>query len=154
MGQRPDEVSRRSPGESGREPEVVEARARDVRAPGEEAGSEQIRTEIEQTRAEMSETIDALQDKLDPVRLREQAKEQAKQNVRQATVGRAKEWVNRAGQTARGRGAIVLATIQRNPLPNRVRSSVVTSSGGQAGASRLATRQRVVLSEQVTPTSR
>ena len=145
MGQRPDAVSRRSPGESGREPDVVEARARDVRAPGEEAGPEQIRAEIEQTRAEMSETIDALQEKLDPERLKEQAKEQAQESVRQATVGRAKELVSRVGQMARGRGSSLLATITQNPLPNRVRSLVVSSSGGQAGETRLAAGRRVVV---------
>jgi len=47
----------------------------------------QIRAQIEQTRSEMSETIDAIQGKLNPDNLKEQAQEM----VREATVGRAQE---------------------------------------------------------------
>jgi ElaB/YqjD/DUF883 family membrane-anchored ribosome-binding protein len=73
-------------------------------ADAEEGGAEaaQIRSEIEQTRAGMSETIDALQEKLDPARIAEQVKDQlrekateaydsAKSAVREATIGKAEK---------------------------------------------------------------
>src|SRR5688500_12568583 len=48
---------------------------------------EQIRADIVQTRAEMSETIDALQDRLSPQHLMQEAKD----SVRDATVGKVKD---------------------------------------------------------------
>lgn len=48
---------------------------------------EELRSGIEQTRASLSETIDAIQDKLDPQKL----KQQATDAVREATLGRAQE---------------------------------------------------------------
>jgi ElaB/YqjD/DUF883 family membrane-anchored ribosome-binding protein len=75
--------------------------------------TEEIRARIEQTRAEMTGTIDAIQEKLSPDRLKEQAKEM----VRGATVGRAEEFVSSAGQTAKGLGYDMLETIKQNPLP-------------------------------------
>lgn len=57
-----------------------------------------IRAEIEETRAEMSETIDALQEKLSPQHLMEEAKE----TVRDATVGRIKDMASSATDTATG----------------------------------------------------
>ena len=56
---------------------------------------ERSRAEIERTRAEMGETVDAIQQKLSP----ENLKEQAKDRVRETTVGRAME------------------TVRENPLP-------------------------------------
>jgi len=63
---------------------------------------ERTRAEIERTRADMSETVDAIQDRLSP----ENLKEQAKDRVREATVGR-----------AQGAGSTVVETIRENPLP-------------------------------------
>src|SRR3954471_21528255 len=54
--------------------------------------------QIELTRAEMTETVDALQERLDPQRLKEQVKVQAR-------------------DTARSTGSEVLETIRRNPVP-------------------------------------
>jgi hypothetical protein len=56
----------------------------------------EIRADIERTRAEMSETIEAIQEKLSPQRVMEQAKE----TVRDATVGRIKNMVETATDTA------------------------------------------------------
>ena len=56
------------------------------------------RAEIERTRADMSETVDAIQNKLSPRNLKEQAKEQAK-------------------DTAKGAGSTIMETIRENPLP-------------------------------------
>lgn len=63
---------------------------------------ERTRAEIERTRADMSETVDAIQERLSP----ENLKEQAKDRVREATVGRAQE-----------AGSGVVETIRQNPLP-------------------------------------
>ena len=56
------------------------------------------RAEIERTRTDMSETVDAIQDKLSPQNIKEQAKEQAK-------------------DTAKGAGSTIMETIRENPLP-------------------------------------
>ncbi len=67
-----------------------------------EATTNQIEAEIEQTRAEMSETINAIQERLSPQHLAEQAKDA----VYDATIG-----------TAKGVGSNMLETIKQNPLP-------------------------------------
>lgn len=63
---------------------------------------EHTRAEIERTRADMSETVDAIQDRLSP----ESLKEQAKDRVKEATVGRAQE-----------AGSGIVGAIRQNPLP-------------------------------------
>jgi ElaB/YqjD/DUF883 family membrane-anchored ribosome-binding protein len=68
----------------------------------ERAEIERTRAEIERTRADMSETVDAIQERLSP----ENLKEQAKDRVREATVGRAQE-----------AGSGIVETIRANPLP-------------------------------------
>jgi len=74
---------------------------------------DQIRERIEQTRGEMSETIDAIQDRLDPDRLKEQVKE----SVRAATIGRAEHMVSDVQENAREKGSDMLETIKDNPIP-------------------------------------
>jgi hypothetical protein len=63
---------------------------------------ERTRAEIERTRADMSETVDAIQKRLSP----ENLKEQAKDRVKEATVGRAQE-----------AGSGIVGTIRQNPMP-------------------------------------
>jgi Protein of unknown function (DUF3618) len=58
--------------------------------------TEEIRVQIEETRADMSETIDAIQERLSPSRVVTQAKE----TVKEATVGRVKNLAQRAGNAA------------------------------------------------------
>lgn len=58
---------------------------------------ERTRARIEETRAELGETIEAIKEKLSP----EQLAEQAKEAVREATVGRAQQAVSGAMETAR-----------------------------------------------------
>ena len=88
----------------------------------------EIRVEIEQTRADLTETINAIQDRLNPQTLVEQAKdsvretatgmvEQAKETVRDATIGKAEQMVSDVGETARGTGSSIIETIRRNPVP-------------------------------------
>jgi len=74
---------------------------------------EQIRRQIERTRADMSETIDAIQDRLSPERVAGQVKEQ----VREATIGRAEHMVNDMTDSAREAGYGLMDTIRDNPVP-------------------------------------
>jgi hypothetical protein len=85
----------------------------DIGERGGEERPEEIRVEIEQTRVELSETIDAIQERLSP----EHLKEQATSAVREATVGKAEQAVSGATDTAKGVGATMLETIKQNPLP-------------------------------------
>jgi len=89
---------------------------------------DQIKVEIEETRVEMSATIDALQERLSPSVLLEQAKEHAqeavheatdhaREAVREATVGRAEQMVSHATDQASGVGSTIMETIRQNPLP-------------------------------------
>lgn len=66
----------------------------------------EIRAEIEETRSEMGGTLNELGDRLEPSHLVQQAKE----NVREATIGRVEE-------TAKGVTDMVMETIKQNPIP-------------------------------------
>jgi len=85
---------------------------------------EVTRARIEQTRSEMGDTIDAIKEKLNPDVLVQQAKD----SVREATIGRAQEAVGHAMDTARvavhsasdrarETGATMWDTIKQNPMP-------------------------------------
>jgi len=95
----------------------------------------EIRADIEQTRAEMSETINALTERLSPSNLKEQAQEQlhdvkehvkeqvkeqfygAKEMVRDATIGRVENMVSNASDTVSDAGSSIMDTIRQNPIP-------------------------------------
>ena len=72
----------------------------------EQAEAADIRADIEETREEMGGTLNELGDRLEPGHLMNQAKD----NVRDATIGRVEE-------TARGMSDMVMDTIKRNPIP-------------------------------------
>jgi len=122
------------------------ASAQTTPASGAATGSEadapevaELRSGIEQTRADLSSTIDALQDKLDPSRIAEQVKEQirekaaevidtAKTTVREATIGKAEKLMSnvsdtvsdattRAGAVVKDKGSSVVQYIRENPIP-------------------------------------
>lgn len=120
MGERPDEIGRRDPldaddritqplpGEPGFDP-ATDAFKPDAIPPDpalrDEVEVDEIevtRIEIERTRAGMSETVDAIQERLSP----ENLKEQAKDRFKEATVGKAQE-----------AGSGIVDTIRQNPLP-------------------------------------
>jgi ElaB/YqjD/DUF883 family membrane-anchored ribosome-binding protein len=82
------------------------------------------RARIEETRAEMGETIDAIKERLNPHHLAEQAKE----TVREATIGRAqeaashvvesaRETMSNVTDSARDAGSSMMETIKQNPMP-------------------------------------
>ena len=86
---------------------------------------EEIRASIEQTRVEMSETIDELQERLSPTHLKEQLREQvreqyehAKETVREATIGKVEDMVNRVSDTVYETRRTVVDTISANPIPS------------------------------------
>jgi hypothetical protein len=100
MGERADEV--RPPQEPRRysdEPIAPEEPARTAE-PVEGKDPEEIRRDIERTREEMGETIDAIQERISP--------ENIKDNVRQQTIGRAKEFVDDASARVRETSAILV----------------------------------------------
>ena len=96
-----------------------------------EEDPEQLRAEIEDTRAEMSQTINEIQERLSPEHLMGQVKE----TVREATVGKVERVMQRAGETisdmaepareAMGRAGSAIAetgrtvgnSMWRNPIP-------------------------------------
>ena len=92
-----------------------------------EEDAEQIRAEIEDTRAEMSQTINEIQERLSPEHLMGQVKE----TVREATIGKvervmetigevtepAREAMSRAGSTIKEAGTSVGYSAWRNPIP-------------------------------------
>lgn len=92
-----------------------------------EDDAEQIRAEIEDTRADMSQTINEIQERLSPEHLMGQVKE----TVREATIGKvervmetigevtepAREAMSRAGSTIKEAGTSVGYSVWRNPIP-------------------------------------
>lgn len=102
---------------AGRDPayreEVIELDADGGAGAAQSDDPEQIRRNIDRTRANMSETIDAIQDRLNPERVADQVKEQ----VREATIGRAEHMVNEATGTVREAGNGIMDTIRDNPVP-------------------------------------
>jgi ElaB/YqjD/DUF883 family membrane-anchored ribosome-binding protein len=89
--------------------------------------TEQLRAEIEDTRAEMSQTINEIQERLSPDHLMGQVKE----TVREATIGKvervmetigemaepAREAMSRAGSTIKEAGTEVGYRVWNNPIP-------------------------------------
>jgi ElaB/YqjD/DUF883 family membrane-anchored ribosome-binding protein len=89
------------------------------------------RTQIEQTRSDISGTLDAIKDKLQPQTLMQQAKEAVKETVQETThqavdsakaavtnvVDTAKEKVEGVVDSARDAGSSVMDTVKANPIP-------------------------------------
>jgi ElaB/YqjD/DUF883 family membrane-anchored ribosome-binding protein len=125
MGEKPDEVIRSTGGISSDRPLSAAPGADPVyepvtASPGSGQGTEEIKAEIEETRAELSETIDAIQERLSPRNLMDQAKD----TVKEATVGRVQQMVNTAGETASGfatqtreAAGTVAERVRENPIP-------------------------------------
>lgn len=82
------------------------AESMDQMTDDEAAEAAEIRAEIEETRLEMGGTLSELGERLEPGHLVDQAKE----NLREATIGRVEE-------TAKGMSDMVMETIKRNPIP-------------------------------------
>lgn len=118
MAERPDEVRRQDPVYTGSTPEHREEILE--RAEGDDEVA-QTRAEIEQTRAGMGETVDALQERLSPENIRNQAKEQVR-------------------ETARETGSGFMNTVKQNPIPTAmvgvgVGWLIAKAGGGNDGGS-------------------
>lgn len=75
--------------------------------------TEQLRHEIRDTRERMSDTLDALSVRLNPHRI----KEQVKNNIREATVGRVEHMARHASERVSETRAGIMDTIRDNPIP-------------------------------------
>ena len=95
--------------------EVIEIDTVAVAAPtGEDDDdTEELQEQIARTRADMSETIDEIQERLNPQRIGEQVREQ----VRGATIGKAEQMVSDVTDSAREVSGGFLETIRDNPVP-------------------------------------
>jgi hypothetical protein len=85
----------------------------------------EIQANIAQTRAEMSETINELQERLSPAHLKEQLKDQvreqyahAKETVRGATIGKVEDMVERFSDSVYETRRTIVDTISANPVPS------------------------------------
>jgi ElaB/YqjD/DUF883 family membrane-anchored ribosome-binding protein len=103
--------------------------------------------EIEQTRSEMTGTVEELGQRLDPANIAERAGEK----VKEATIGNvqskvedmtntASNFVNDASQTAQQAGSGIVETIRRNPVPAALAGIgigwlVLNRQSGQTGSS-------------------
>jgi ElaB/YqjD/DUF883 family membrane-anchored ribosome-binding protein len=74
---------------------------------------ERLRADIATTRLELGHTIDAIQERLSPERI----KQEAKDSVREATIGRVKQMVKNAGDKASDKGRGILEVMRDNPVP-------------------------------------
>ena len=72
-----------------------------------------IRDDIERTRDRMGDTIEALGERLNPGRIRQQVKD----NIREATIGRVQTRANNAKHRVEEGGRGLVATIRENPIP-------------------------------------
>lgn len=75
--------------------------------------SETLRTEIENTRDRMSDTLDQLGERLNPNRI----KQQVRDNVREATIGRVEDMAKHAADRVNDTRDGLLNTIRDNPIP-------------------------------------
>jgi hypothetical protein len=89
-----------------------------------EAETLELRQGIERTRAEMSATIDAIQEQLNPQHIGEQVREQVrhqfeetKATVRDATIGKAEAIMRDAGDTVNEARYSLMDTVRQNPIP-------------------------------------
>jgi hypothetical protein len=98
------------------EPDIDPASSRDASDDASDK-TDAIREDIEGTRASMGSTIDAIQEKLSPQRLIDQAKDTVSGAVHDATVGRVENMASNITETAKDTGSGLMNTIRENPLP-------------------------------------
>jgi len=135
MGERPGSVDWNNQSESGDEALIISSTEVTIVPDDDDENVGEIRSDIEQTRDHMSETINAIQDRLNPDNLKEQVKEhvaeqvrevkdqvvdqvrEVRDNVREATIGKAEDMVRNAGETVNEARYTVWETIKENPVP-------------------------------------
>ncbi len=72
-----------------------------------------IRHQIKETRVQMGQTIEQIQERLSPERLKEQAKE----TIREATIGKVEEMTNKAEREMKSWRRRITHTVKENPVP-------------------------------------
>jgi len=104
----------------GKGPDAMTDQTTDMTGQDEPEETAEIVESIEETRNEMTETVEAIGEKLDPARIVQDAKE----TVREATVGKVETMAQQAtgiageaGNTIQQAGGGLVETIKRNPLP-------------------------------------
>jgi len=124
MGQGSDALRRDDDDIRSYDPSSDVNRTADEATVDDDTSTAEIRANIEQTRADMSETIEAIQERLNPQHLTEQVKEQvkeqfedAKATVREATIGKAEDMVRTAGDTVSEARYTLMEAIRQNPIP-------------------------------------
>lgn len=108
MGERAEEVTRGA--EPGNQAHLDDDSDMDEEA---ELEAERIEADIDRTREQMSETVEAIGEKLDPRNVVSEAKE----TVREATIGKVEQMASTAGRSAQDTGAGLMSTIRANPIP-------------------------------------
>ena len=81
--------------------------------PEAQAEVEDLENEIAATRYEMTDTVQTIGERLDPANVVQDAKD----TVREATVGRVEHMTSNAMETATDAGSGIIETIRRNPIP-------------------------------------
>ncbi|MGB3682673.1 MAG: DUF3618 domain-containing protein [Rubrobacteraceae bacterium] len=123
MDDRPDQI-RRQPSEPGVREKLSRERGEvDPNPAGTDDELETLRLELARTRAQMSETVYAIQGRMNPQYVREQASSQAKDTAREA-------------------GSSVVDTIKNNPIPAALTGAgvvglgwLIASASGDSGSS-------------------
>jgi len=78
-----------------------------------EQRTEELVSEIDETRARMTDTVQAIGEKLDPHNVVQHATE----TVREATIGRVEQMASNTGDAIQQTGGGIVETIRSNPLP-------------------------------------
>ena len=86
-----------------------------------QVGTAEIRSQIEHTRAELGQTIDAIQDRLSPRRVVQEAKE----TLSDATIGRARRLASRVGDAVSSNGAPSVSSVIENARRNPTIAALV-----------------------------
>jgi len=105
--------------------DVVDEQLEAADVPQPEEQVTEIRESIEQTRANLTETIDELQERLKPSHLKQQVREQvieqykhARESVREATIGKVEDMVDRVSDTVYETRRSIVDTVTANPIPS------------------------------------
>jgi hypothetical protein len=75
--------------------------------------ADQLVSEIDETRARMTDTVQAIGQKLDPHNVVQQATD----TVREATIGRVEHMASNTGEAVQQTGGSIVDTIRNNPIP-------------------------------------
>jgi ElaB/YqjD/DUF883 family membrane-anchored ribosome-binding protein len=113
MGARASNMRQRDRSTEGWDGERRHSNVSVSRPAAEQRSTEEIRAEIERTRADMAETWSEIQERLSA----ENLKEEAKSRIREATIGRVEDMTYYANRKVKGMSNTVVDTVRENPIP-------------------------------------